>query len=97
MYKDILGQELRVGDRIAYAKIGSGTDHGSLGIGRIVELKDTGNSEQRYVASKTWESTPILAATIEWETNSLISKYPGFGYDKPKKSTVTKLENMVKL
>lgn len=88
MHKDILGQELEIGDRIAYGRLGSGTDHGSLAIGKIVA----------FGIMKKWYTHELDSptATVEWETTSSYSMYPQ-PYNKPKKSTVTKFENMVKL
>jgi hypothetical protein len=80
--KDILGQELKVGDRIAYARVGSGADHGTLAIGNIAALSTKPHPW------RTGISTDYI--TVEWED------VRGKWYFV-KKSTVTKPENMVKL
>lgn len=85
MYKDILGQELAVGDRIAYARIGSDSDHGSLVIGKIASLSSKPHE---------WRTDEIVSsAAIEWEYHG----DPQWEKWEHKKSTVTKFENMVKI
>lgn len=81
-FKDILGQIVEVGDRIAYARQGSGSDHGTLAIGKVIEL---GEKLQGYYSDKM-----VATAKIDWEIAS------GYGR-QPKRSTITKFENLVKL
>ena len=97
MHRDILGQELHVDDRVAYARQGRGTDHGTLVIGKIVALKDTGTTTNRYdFVSKTYSEEPNLTATIEWENIGGYG-YPRYGSHGPRISTVTKFDNMIRI